>query len=174
MKIVLLLSLTLASSLFAQKLRLPPKLEELSKIASETVDVNLDATMLRFAEKFLSDRNADEAKVKRLLRTLNNVYVRVFEFDRAGAYSPADLEDVRAQLRTPGWSRIVEARERGNEHVEIFARMDAGAMTGMVVLAAEPKELTIVQIDGPIRPEDIASLTGHIGLSNLGGKLRKL
>ena len=28
----------------------------------------------------------------------------------------------------------------------------------MVVVAAEPKELTIVQIEGPIRPEDIARL----------------
>jgi hypothetical protein len=39
---------------------------------------------------------------------------------------------------------------------------------GMVVLAAEPKELTIVQIDGPIRPEDLASLSGKAGLPRLG------
>jgi hypothetical protein len=45
-------------------------------------------------------------------------------------------------------------------------------MNGLVVLSAEPRELTIVHIDGPIRPEDIASLSGHVGLPrwNTGGR----
>jgi hypothetical protein len=41
----------------------------------------------------------------------------------------------------------------------------------LVVLSAEPRELTIVHIDGPIRAEDLASLSGRAGLprwNNMG------
>jgi hypothetical protein len=167
MKTALLLTLALTSGLFAQRLKLPPKLEALSKVASETVDVTVDGSMLRLAEKFLSDKDADEAKAKRILRGLNNVYVRVFEFDRPGLYSMSDLDEVRAQLRGPGWSRMVEVQSRNEDNVEVYAKLEGGEVTGMVVLAAEPKELSIVQIDGPIRPEDIASLSGRVGMPNM-------
>ena len=167
MKTALLLTLALAAGLSAQRLKLPPKIEALSKIANETVDVTVDASMLRFAEKFLSDKNSDEAKAKRVLRGLNNVYVRVFEFDRPGAYSMSDLDEVRAQLRGPGWSRMVEVQSRDDENVEVYMKVAGGEVTGMVVLAAESKELAIVQIDGPIKPEDIASLSGRVGLPNM-------
>src|SRR5215207_5841386 len=122
MKTALLLTLALTSGLFAQRLKLPPRLEALSKFASETVD----GSMLRLAEKFLSDKEADEAKAKRILRGLSNVYVRVFEFDRPGVYSMSDLDEVRAQLRGPGWSRMVEVQSRNEDNVEVYAKLEGG------------------------------------------------
>jgi Domain of unknown function (DUF4252) len=79
----------------------------------------------------------------------------------------SDLDEVRAQLRGPGWSRMVEVQSRNEDNVEVYAKLEGGEVTGMVVLAAEPKELSIVQIDGPIRPEDIASLSGRVGMPNM-------
>jgi hypothetical protein len=58
----------LATVAAAQMLKLPPALEALSRLASETVDVTMDASMIRFAERFLSDRDPDQAKAKRILR----------------------------------------------------------------------------------------------------------
>jgi hypothetical protein len=127
----------------------------------------MDGDMLRFAERFLSEKDSEQAKAKRIIRGLNSVHVKVFEFDSAAAYSVSDLDELRAQLRGPGWSRMVEVRSRQDENVDIYARMSGGQVTGMIVLAAEPRELAIVQIDGPIRPEDIASLSGHIGLPKM-------
>jgi hypothetical protein len=164
MKTALLLTLTLGQGLFAQPLKLPAKIEALSKIAKETVDVTMDADMLRFAERFLSEKDSEQAKAKRILRGLNSVHVKVLEFDSTGAYSLSDLDELREQFRVPGWSRMGEVRSRRDANVDIYTRRSGGQVTGMVVLAAEPRELTIVQIDGPIRPEDIASLSGHIGL----------
>jgi len=43
-----------------------------------------------------------------------------------------------------------------------------GEPQGIFVLAAEPKELTIVLILGPIRMEDLGELRGLSGLSALG------
>ena len=36
------------------------------------------------------------------------------------------------------------------------------------MIAAEPKELTIVHIDGPINPEDLSELQGHMGIPKMG------
>jgi hypothetical protein len=160
------LAVLVATGAAAQMLKLPPALEALSRAASETVDVTMDSSMIRFAERFLSDRDPDQAKAKRILRGLNAIYVRTFEFSTDGAYSTSDLNSMREQLRAPGWSRMVEARD-GKENVEVFTRTRGGEVDGMVVVAAEPKELTIVQIDGPIRPEELASLSGRVGLPRI-------
>jgi hypothetical protein len=164
-------TMLVAAGLGAQTLKLPVNIENLSRIATETVDVTVDASMLRFAERVLTDRDADQSKAKRLIRGLNSIKVRTFEFDRDGAYSQKDVDEVRAQLQAPNWSRMVQVKGL-RENVEIFAHISGGEMNGLVVLSAEPRELTIVHIDGPIRPEDIASLSGHVGLPrwNTGGR----
>jgi hypothetical protein len=82
------------------------------------------------------------------------VYVREFEFARAGSYSASDLEAVRAQLREPGWSQIVKVEEKdkgGEETVEIYVygkTAQNNLYAGMVVIASEPLELKVVNIVG--------------------------
>jgi hypothetical protein len=150
MKISILV-LAAAFLLNAQTLKLPVNIEALSHLATETVDVTMDASMIRFAEKFLSEKDPDQVKTK---------------FARSGSYSMSDLDAVREQLRGPGWSRMIQAREE-DEHVEVYARMQGGEMTGLLVLNAEPRELTIVHLDGTVRPEDLASLSGRVGLPKM-------
>jgi hypothetical protein len=41
---------------------------------------------------------------------------------------------------------------------------------GLVVIATEPRELTIVHIDGPITPEELSELSGHMGIPQMGHK----
>src|SRR4051794_35750071 len=106
MKTILAL-MAAALSLAAQEIKLPAELDkQLQSRASETVDVTLDSSLLQMASKFLSN-DADAAKVKKLVTGLKGVYVRSFEFDKPGQYDPADIESLRSQLRSPGWSRIV-------------------------------------------------------------------
>jgi hypothetical protein len=174
MKETVILAVLGAALLAAQTVKLPINLDSLSKIATETVDVTMDGDMIRFAERFLSDKDPDQAKAKRILRGLNAIYVKQFQFGKRGEYSPKDLDSVRAQLQSPAWSRMVHVKGL-EENTEVFARMVGSEMTGIVVLNAEPRELTIVDIDGPIRAEDLASLSGRAGLprwNNFGGGRR--
>lgn len=82
------------------------------------------------------------------------VYVREFEFRRAGVYTAADLEAVRAQVRAPGWSQLmkVEDREEGDEEtveIYVYGKAERRDFHGaMVIIAAEPRELTVVNIVG--------------------------
>jgi hypothetical protein len=84
------------------------------------------------------------------------VYVRHFEFDSAGAYTEADLAEIRAQVAGAGWSRILKVQERDdapeeNESVEVYVYGDADGKNvygGMTVISTQLKEFTVVNIVG--------------------------
>ncbi len=152
----------------ASSCRIPVNLERLAAKASEVVDVNLDANMLQFAGNFLNKEKADEAQAQKLLSSLKGLCVRSFEFDRDGQYAAEDVEALRTQLQSPLWSRMAGVRsKRDGENVDVYLRMEKGSVTGMAVIAAEPKELTYVHIDGLIKPEQLAGLGGQFGIPNV-------
>lgn len=145
-----------------------PSLDKLAQRAKESVDVTLDSSMLQLASGFLSSQDPDEARVKKLVAKLKGVYVRSFEFDREGEYAPSDLDSIRALVRAPGWTRIVGVKSIKGENSEVYVKKDGNQMAGIVVIDTEPKELTIVDIDGPISPEELSELGGHMGIPKLG------
>jgi hypothetical protein len=154
--------------LLAQDVKLPPGIEKLAAKASEVVDVSLDGAMLRLAGRFLSSNDPDEAKAKNIVNGLKGIYVKSFEFEKEGEYSLSDLEEIRRQLRAPGWSRMVGViSKKGGENTEIYMRLDNDRIGGLVILAAEPKELTVVNIVGNISLDDLSSLGGHFGIPDV-------
>jgi hypothetical protein len=90
----------------AQDIKLPADVEKLSAKAKETVEVTMDGPMLRWASKFLSAEDPEEAKCARLVANLKGIYVRSFEFEKEGEYSSADVEALRSQF---AFSRLVES-----------------------------------------------------------------
>jgi hypothetical protein len=151
----------------AQDIKFPPELEKLAAKASEVVDVTLDSQMLGLASRFLSNKEPDEAKVKEMTAKLKGIYVRAYEFDKEGAYSPADLDSIRNQLKGPGWQRMVTVRSKEGDNADIFFRMENNNPVGLVVLAAEPKALTVVNIVGPIDLDSLSDLGGHFGVPKI-------
>jgi Domain of unknown function (DUF4252) len=164
------LGLGLAAPAFAQepaRLQLP-NLDTVAKRASDTVDVTLDAPLLQLAASFMTGEDADEAAVKELLRGLKGIYVKSYEFDADGGYSPADLEGVRSQLGRGSWTRLVNVtstKERSSS--EVYAWMDQGVSNGLAIISAEPRELTIVNIVGRIDLEKLRRLEGQFGIPKM-------
>jgi hypothetical protein len=162
-------TLLMAAHGSAQTFQIPDRIEQLAPKAKETVNITLDGALLQLAGQFLG---ANEQQVKQLVSNLKAIHVRNFEFDREGQFSEADLESMRAQLKT-GWSRIIESRE-GGEHVEIYVKQEKQQLGGLVIIAAERKELSIVHIEGPIDLRQLSLLGGHLGIPsgvvpNIGG-----
>jgi len=158
--------------LAAQDIKIPPGL---GARAIEKVDVTLDSNLLQLAGKFLSDSKGDEAQVKKLIGGLKSIYVRTFEYEKAGEYNPADVEAVRAQFRGPGWTRIagVESKKE-NENAEVFLMMDKdGKIGGLAVITYEPKEVTIVSIAGAIDPAQFGALAGKFGIPKIDLEKKK-
>ncbi len=151
-------------------LPLPSPVEkELAARAVDVTEVTLDKNMLGFAAKFLNDKDDDQSHVRKLISGLKGIYVRDYEFDKEGQYSMDDVAKLRAQFETPEWSPIVRERERNSkETTEVLVKLVNGEPQGLFVLDAEPKELAIVLILGPVHMEDLGALSGLSGLGSLG------
>jgi hypothetical protein len=143
--------------------------KDLAARAVNFTEVSLDKNMLAFASKFLDSKKSDDAQVRRLIEKLDGIYVRTYEFDKAGQYSEAELEAIRHQFSSPVWSAMVRGRSRGADgDTDIYVKLVNNEIQGMFILNAEPKELDFVYISGPIRPEDLSELSGNFGVPKLG------
>jgi hypothetical protein len=146
----------------------------LAERAEEVVDITLDATMLRLAAKFFSAGDPDERAIKQMVSGLTGIYVRSYEFAKEGEYDRALAAKVRSQLGT-SWKPFVTVRSKKKDNVDIFADMRGENVVGLVIIASEPREFTVVNITGPIDLERLADLEGQFGIPELsnapkGGK----
>jgi hypothetical protein len=138
------------------------------------VDVTMDSNLLQLASRFLSDKNPDDAQVKKLIAGLKGIYVRSFEFEKPGEYQDSDVDPVRAQLHTPAWSRIVGVKNRkSGENSEVYVKTETGKIGGLAILVTEPKELTIVSIEGTFDPDQLSELGGHFGIPKIDSDSHK-
>jgi len=153
------LTLLVSSNGNAQTFQIPDRIEKLAVRAKETVNITLDGPLLQLASQFMG---ANEQPIKQLVSSLKAIHVRSFEFDKGGEFSDADVDAVRAQLRS-GWSRIIDTRET-NERVEVYLRQDKEQIGGLVIISTEPKELAIIHIDGPIDLRKLSLLRGQFGI----------
>ena len=161
---------------WGQTIKLPAGLERLATKAEDSFEVTMDKAMLQLAGKFLSG-TGDEAKARKVLEGVDSIYIRSFTFAREGEYNAADVDALRAQFQAPAWSRIAGMRaKQDGEAIDVFLKDGGhGQVGGAVVIAAEPKELTIVNITGTFDPAQLADLGGqfHIPQLDMNGKERK-
>jgi hypothetical protein len=146
-------------------------LDALALKADHAVDVTLDENLLKLIPAIIlkTDKNDAEAKnIARIAAGFKGVYVRSFEFAGEGQWSESDIAGIRAQLKQPGWSRIVSVKSRKDgQNVEVYLMTDPANFGGLAVIATQPNELTVVNIVGKINLEDILALEGHLGIPDL-------
>jgi len=169
---LLVAGLLIPSAAAAQGARLQlSHLDRLAEKSRETVDVTVDAAMLKETAGFLAGKGSDSEKVQQLIAGITGIYVKSFKFDVPDVYTEADIEAIQKQVSGSGWSRIVGIRGK-RELTEIYFWKERDTNGGLVVIAAQSNELTVVNIVGRV---DLASL-GAIGpmIPKLPGALRKV
>lgn len=143
-------------------------LDKLSDKAKDVTDVTLDGSLLKFAAKFLSNDDPDQAKVKKLVAEIKGIYVKTYEFENEGEYTESDLASIRSQLRSPGWSRIVGVHsKKDHDNAEIYLRSGGTEPGGLAIVCTNPKELVVVNIVGKIDLEELSELGGNLGVPKL-------
>jgi phosphate-selective porin len=150
-------------------LPIPPAVEkELAAKAVDVTEVTLGKNMLDFASKFMKDKDEDEAKARKLIQGLKGIYVRDYTFEKEGDYSMDQIKQLRTYFETSDWSPVVRSVERrkggSTETTDVLVKTVNGETQGMFILSAEPKELSIVLILGPINVDDLSELHGIGGL----------
>lgn len=162
--LVMVITLLAAMPAAAQKIKLDfPGLQDR---AEEVVDITLDASMLRMAAKFLSGNDADERAVRDMIVGLSGIYVRSYQFAKEGEYDRRLFESVKSQLG-PTWKPFVNVRSKTKDNVTIMADMRGEKIAGLVIIAAEPREFTVVSIEGPIDIDRLADLEGQFGIPSI-------
>src|SRR5262245_39364414 len=163
-----LLALLLFGAARSQDARLQINhLDKLAARASESVEITMNDVQAQFLSKLVSLSQSDRSKIKGLLSKLKGVYVRGFEFSQDGEYSDADIEVIRAQLRAPGWERIVETRNR-NSGDEVYFMPRNDEIAGFAAISTEPRKLCVINIVGPMDLEEMTLLDREFNLTRCG------
>jgi hypothetical protein len=144
------------------------QLDVLTNRASNTLDVKLDENLMQTTWKLFVGKDPDDVAIKELLKNLKGIYVKSFSFAKDNEYTPAEIDSVMSQLRGGGWSKIVGiTSKKENENVEVYLMMVADQITGLAVVSLNPKEVTVVNIVGPINLEKLSQLEGSFGIPDL-------
>jgi len=170
-KLVLSLIVTFAAALPLSAQRVNIDFPGLEEKANETVDVTIDGELLQMASKFLNRNDPDQRAARDIVSNLQGIYVRSYSFDKEGEYDRGIVTRVRGQLG-PAWKRIVTVKSRTKENVEIYVdvRGDSKIVRGLVIISAEPRELTLVNIVGPVDIEKLSLLEGQFGIPRVSVK----
>jgi len=142
-------------------------LDKLGAKATESTNITLEGDTLKLATSFLGSDNGS-------LKNLTGVYVRSFEFAKEGSYDPAELAPLRAYIRTLKWTKVVDVKEADGTSEIYLQPLPNNQLGGLAIVAAEPKEVTVVFISGVLNISDIGKLGGNLGIPNItldhGGK----
>jgi hypothetical protein len=138
-------------------------LKGLEAKAKESTDINLGPEQIKLMMGFSGEGSKE---LQGLGKSIERVQVKTFEFDAAGAYNIADMEKLRANLKTGDYVPFISVKEK-NGFTEIAMRKGPKGMNGFVILVAEPRELTVVNIVGEIDLASLGKLAGKFGIPNL-------
>lgn len=166
----LLLVACAGATAFGQSARLQlDHLDRLNSIADRSVDVTVDQKVLNLAKIFLAKtKDPEKQKIRELIGEIEGIYVRHFKFESAGQYALSDIESIRTQLSGPGWARMAGVRSKRNkQNLDVYTMIQGSKISGLAVIAAEEKELTVVNIIGPIDLEKLMSLEGSFSIPSL-------
>src|SRR5215813_4392352 len=141
------------------------QLDALANRASDTVDIKLDEHLIQTTSKWLGK---DEAELKDLLKNLKGIYVKSFSFEKENQYAPAEIDSVLSQLRGGGWNKIVGVTsKKDGDNVDVYVMQLGDQISGLAVVCLDPREITIVNIVGPVDLEKLTQLEGSFGVPDL-------
>lgn len=166
----LLLFLAAAYGIKAQDARLQfEKLSALETRARDVVEVNVDGKLLELAKRVTAKVNDQNAKkVAQAISGLKGIYVRVYNFEKENEYNIADVDEVRAQLLSPGWERLANVRsKRNNQRVDVYTMFTGDIMSGVAVVISDAKSVALVNAIGPIDIEMLVELSGKFNIPKI-------
>lgn len=130
------------------------------------VEINVGATLINMAVNLIKREEPDVAHV---ISGLRSIRVNVIGLDQG---NKADIRS-RAQklgrdLAEKGWERVVAAHEKGQE-VGVYLKTRAqDVVQGLTVVVLEAeKQAVFINVDGDIKPEQLAMLGEHMNLEPL-------
>jgi hypothetical protein len=150
-----------------------PEFTHLRAKATETVDVDVGGLLLGLARWVTREEREHDPHLQ-ILDDIDSVKVRSYKFDSDDAYTKADVDSLRSQLKGPEWNAMVQMHKRdAQEDVDVFICMDGNKTCGLAVIATQPRELTVVHIAGRIDIDRLSQLEGEFGIPKFSDQPEK-
>jgi hypothetical protein len=152
-----------------------PDFQSLSGKATESVNITLSPWLLHMAGAFIDKDDPDAAATKQMLGAIKSIQIRNYAFATDSAYSAADIDAVRQQLKGPGWSQIMQVHDRDkSEDVDMYILVENDQTKGFALVASEPRQFTIINIVGSINIDDLPRLQKQLHLPKVAGQQTRL
>src|SRR5215471_17928256 len=155
-KIMFLAVMLIAASASAQQLDLK-LLDQYADKAKSKTEINMDESMLKAASTSLNDKKKDEKIARQSVEGLKGFFLRVYEFENTFELKPEELKPLFDQLKEPNWKPVLRNKEN-KEQTEIWMHYTNGVADGMVLVSAEPHELTVINGVGVTNMSDLTAL----------------
>jgi len=160
-KLIFTILMAAAPMASAQQLDLKV-LDKIAEKATSTTEIGMDEAMLKSTSSLLNDKKVEEGVAKKTVEGLKGFFLRSYEFKK-GDFKVDEIKPLMDQLKAPNWVRFLRNKEDG-EWTEIWWHVTNGAYDGMLLVAAENSELTVINALGISKPEDLAKLKDLGGL----------
>lgn len=146
-------------------------LDKLGEKARESSVVNLGPEQLGMLSGLTSGEGKNLGEVAKAIRSIQ---VRSYEFDQKGEYDIGIVQAFRDKVKATGeWVNIIEVKEKGGfTDISILKGPD-GKSKGFLIVAAEPREVTVVHLDGPLELSSLGKLGGVLGIPEIVGSGKK-
>lgn len=135
-------------------------LKGLEAKAKEAQNIDLGPDQMSLLKSFTGG-----ADLGGLTAGLKRVKVYTFEFDKEGMYNLADAENIRTKVKADAkWVSLISVKEKGGFTEIMTHRGPDGKSDGFLILAAEPRELTVVNLVGTLDITKVARMGGMFGI----------
>ena len=146
-------------------------LKGLEAKATDSTSIDLGQEQLSLMMSFTSKGTGD---LQKLAKTIELIQVRTFTFDKDNMYNLADMEALRQKVKSSEYTPFLSHKEKGG-FTEILMRKGPKGLRGFVVLNAEAREVSVINIVGDLDLNTISKLGGNFGIPNIqmenkGGK----
>jgi hypothetical protein len=145
------------------------RLNGLEARARDVIEVNIDGKLLDLAKRVAVKANDKDAqKVAQAISGLKGIYVRVYNFANENEYNMSDVDEIRAQLNSPGWEKLANVRsKKNNQKIDVYTMFTGDLMSGVAILVSESKSIAVVNIIGPIDIELLTELGGKLNIPKI-------
>ena len=127
--------------------------EKFAKGASDVTEINLDPKMMGMVPGGAGG----------MAHKMKFMVIHTYTYPKAGMYNDEDVEAYRKKLQDGTWSCSIHVKDKDGT-TDICSRTSPDHEgSEMVILAAEPKELTFIHMSGDMSLEDLSRMGGRMG-----------
>lgn len=177
--LTLLAILFVAAGVFAQASRptppaiaMPPGiLDELTNLADQPATHTgfvFDRSMLQAAQGVLSSGGID---AQQAAAELTSISFDTFRYPRAAFYTPETMQAIIAGYNAAGWKHLVDGNhspansaQPATPLTDLWLHFTGADIDNVTVLIRSPRDMSLVQVAGDLRPLDLIHLSGHFGI----------